>query len=394
MSLPFDPNTTPSLMPPDGVIPNFQNPDSNAWISTNVTEAFLTLMVLCMILRLYSRVIVIHKFGADDILSVVAAASIVAVCGILLSLNDHPNGRHLWDVPFSVLTDSYLQINFTFVLLSAAASLLVKLSLLMLYLRIFNPVQAVKITIYACIGVLTAFYFSTIIAELVVGIPRNRGGWQEAQVRYGPFGLTISVVRGVFGVVSDFVILFIPITQLIKLSVPLGRKIVLLGVFLTGLLACASSIATTVFRFGELDNPDYTWANTLPNAFAIIELTVGHICCSLPTLPPLITLVSKSKTVQSIIRHIRSTGARNSDGDDSVSGPSDTAESQRLPPIRKGGLTGLRSFIRKAGFTNVPTKPTSNSTNGPSYYDLESIDVDYHAQLKTTATAQRPVRPE
>ncbi|KAK5630927.1 hypothetical protein RRF57_006642 [Xylaria bambusicola] len=284
--------------------------------------------------------------------------------------------------------------NFAFVLLTAAASLLVKLSLLSLYLRIFSPVQAIKLTIYACIGILSSFYVSTIIAELVVGIPRNNRGWQEAQIRYGPFGLTISVVRGVFGVISDFVILFIPIAQLVKLSVPLGRKIILLCVFLTGLLACASSIATTVFRFGELGNLDYTWANTLPNAFAIIELTVGHICCSLPTLPPLLTLISKNKTIQSIIRQIRSTGARKGNSDDPVSAPSDTAGNQRLPAIHKGGLTGLRSFIRRAGFTNVSMKPTSNATSGTSYYDLESIDVDYHAQLKTTAPTQRLVKPE
>ncbi|KAJ2983343.1 hypothetical protein NUW58_g6268 [Xylaria curta] len=390
-SLPFDPNTTPALMPPDGVVPNFENPDSNAYISTNVIAAFLPLMVLFLFLRLYSRAIVIHKFGVDDAFSVVAAASVVVVCGILLSLNDHVNGRHQWDVPLSFLTDDYLKTNFSFVLLTAISAMLVKLSLLLLYLRIFKPAWKVTLTIYACIGIVSLFYLSTMIAELVVGVPKGGGTWQQAQAAYGPFGLTISVVRGVFGVLSDFVILLIPMTQLVLLALPTRRKVVLVGVFLTGILACASSIASTVFRFGELDNYDNTWANTLPNAFAIIEITVGHICCSLPTLPPLFVLLGKSKTIHSIMGYIRSNRAKKGESDLPTSATSDAGKKQ-LPNVPKGGLTVLKSFIRNARFTSVLTKPTRNSTNEESYYDLESVDVDYHSQLKTANKAHGPTR--
>ncbi|KAI0404660.1 hypothetical protein F4802DRAFT_565871 [Xylaria palmicola] len=342
MSLPFDPNTTPILMPPDGVIPNFQNPDSNAYISNNVIEAFLPLMLLFFLLRVYSRAVVIRKFGIDDALSVVAAASVVVVCGILLSLNDRVDGRHVWDIPLSFLTDAYLKRNFTYVLLTALSAMLVKLSLLLLYLRIFNPSWTVNLTIHACIGVVSLFYLSTIIAELVVGVPRGNGNWQQAQITYGPVGLTVSVVRGVFGVVSDFVILLIPMTQLVVLALPTRRKIVLICVFLTGILACASSIATTVFRFGEQDNLDYTWANTLPNAFAIIELTVGHICCSLPTLPPLILLLGKSKAINSIKSYIHLNRAGKVESGLPTSAPSETPKNL-LPGVPRSGLTGLRS---------------------------------------------------
>ncbi|KAK6948148.1 hypothetical protein Daesc_009912 [Daldinia eschscholtzii] len=125
----FDPNTTPIMMPPPGVIPNFKDPDSISYITRNVTYAFLPLML---------------AFGLDD---------------------------------------------------------------------------------------------ATMIAELVVGLPKAGGeGWQAAQIRYGPFGLNLSVVRGVFGVISDFVILLIPMTQVIKLHLPLRKKITILGIFLTGLL--------------------------------------------------------------------------------------------------------------------------------------------------------------
>ncbi|KAI0417229.1 hypothetical protein F5X98DRAFT_341749 [Xylaria grammica] len=390
MSLPFDPNTTPSSVPPDGVIPNFKDPDSNAYISTNVIEVFLPLMLVFFLLRLYSRAIVIRKFGIDDALSTIAAASIVVVCGILLLLNKNPNGRHQWDIPLSFQTDSYLKTGFAFVLLTALSAMLVKLSLLSLYLRIFNPAWKVTLTIYVCAAIVSSFYISTIIAELVVGIPKGNGSLQQAQVRYGPFGLTISTVRGVFGIVSDFTILFIPMTQLITLALPTKRKVVLICIFLTGLLACASSIVSAVFRFGELHNPDFTRANTLPNASSTIELTVGHICCSLPTLPPLVTLFSKSKTINSIVRHIRSKRVKKSQSDLPISAAPSNAVKARLPKVSRGGLTGLRSFIRNVRFASTSTKAMSNGTNGESSYDLESVDTDYHKQLKAVTGAHRP----
>ena len=121
-------------------------------------------------------------------------------------------------------------------LISALSSMLLRISLLALYLRLFKPIKVVTTVIYLCSGITIIFYLVTMIAELVVGIPRQDEGWIVAQRRYGPWGLKISVARGIFGVLSDFVILFIPLTQIVKLYLPLRKKIVLICVFLTGLL--------------------------------------------------------------------------------------------------------------------------------------------------------------
>ncbi|KAI0117411.1 hypothetical protein F4814DRAFT_416204 [Daldinia grandis] len=382
----LDPNITPAMMPPAGVTPNFKDPDSISYIPRNVTYVFLSLMLVFLAFRLCSRALIRHNFGLDDTLCVASAGSIVTAGGLLLSLLDRPNGRHLWDVPLSVLTDSYLRINFIFVLMSAVSTMLVKVSLLVLYLRIFNPVRQVTITIYVCTGVIVSFYLATMIAELVVGVPKaGSEGWQEAQARYGPFGLNVSVVRGVFGIISDFAILFIPLAQVMKLYLPLRKRIILAGIFLTGLLACVCSIVTCAFRFMERYELDYTWANTMPSTFATIELTVGHICCSLPTLPPLISFLSNNKILLSIVRYFRSGNSGRSSNENPAPLTLDPSENQ-LPKIPKGRLTGLRSFIQKARLTNLSKKTSTNWSHEQSNYnDIESIDLDYHAQLKNTS---------
>lgn len=62
----IDPNTTPIMMPPEGVIPNFETPVSIAYISRDVTYPFLSLMLAFLSLRLYTRAVITHNFGVDD----------------------------------------------------------------------------------------------------------------------------------------------------------------------------------------------------------------------------------------------------------------------------------------------------------------------------------------
>jgi hypothetical protein len=62
----YDPNTTPVLMPPAGVVPNFINPDSIAYVSRNVSSVFLSLMLAFLIMRLYSRSMITRSCGIDD----------------------------------------------------------------------------------------------------------------------------------------------------------------------------------------------------------------------------------------------------------------------------------------------------------------------------------------
>ena len=62
----FNPDLTPVLMPPKGIIPNFENPESIAYISRNVIYAFLPIMLVFLGLRLCSRGIVRHNLGLDD----------------------------------------------------------------------------------------------------------------------------------------------------------------------------------------------------------------------------------------------------------------------------------------------------------------------------------------
>jgi len=56
----------PSLSPPDGVTPNFVDPESYADMFKLVAYTSLSIMIGFLLLRIYTRAILIRTFGAED----------------------------------------------------------------------------------------------------------------------------------------------------------------------------------------------------------------------------------------------------------------------------------------------------------------------------------------
>ncbi|KAK3688824.1 hypothetical protein B0T22DRAFT_490423 [Podospora appendiculata] len=377
----FDPNTTPSMIPPKGVTP-----------------------------KLF-RIRVGYKFGADDFLCVAAAANILAWFGILIHKLHGPYGYHLYDLPVSEMTELFLRLHLTGTVMYASGAMLVKVSLLVLYLRIFHPVYVVNRAIYACIGLVSAFYLVTIIYDAVkcTPAPGSPGGYFLAALYCAPFALEISVAQGVFGLVSDVVILLIPMSLVLPMNLPRGKKIAVTCTFLTGFLACVCSMVTCVSRiqYWRSKSTDYAWDIIIPDTFTVIELTVDHICCSLPTLPPLVTSLRSSERAQAILKrlHINSSHRQPVPGDeDSEPSPSPASKERRhdstgdqLPDIPAGRPTGLRSIIQRVfpSQTSATGSHKAEDGNGShntsaGFSDVQSVEMDYHQHLRK-GTARSPV---
>ena len=119
-----------------------------------------------------------------------------------------------------------------------AAAMFVKLTILVLYFRLFQPSRSAHHTILFGSAVITLFYMTTIIVLLALCVPRNGETWLSrvttgtcptAQVR-------IARAQGFFGLFSDVFILAIPLWQVSRLTLAPKRKAGVMVVFLTGLL--------------------------------------------------------------------------------------------------------------------------------------------------------------
>lgn len=104
-----------------------------------------------------------------------------------------------------------------------------KTTLLVFYLRIFSPVRRTVVLIWAGIGTIILYYVLSIVLYFYFTLPLNSMEHQSEL-------LDFAAASGVFGVLSDFYVLAVPIGSAMELQMPRGRKIGICAVFGTGLL--------------------------------------------------------------------------------------------------------------------------------------------------------------
>ncbi|KAK2773197.1 hypothetical protein CKAH01_13615 [Colletotrichum kahawae] len=107
--------------------------------------------------------------------------------------------------------------------------------------------------------------------------------------------------NGIFNVVTDFMIITLPIPKIWQLAMPRMQKIIIVGVFMLGFF----TIAISILRLQWLSpKPDETWGNVKPAMWSLAEITCGILCACLPVLKPLIV------RARPLIKPLRSWGSQ------------------------------------------------------------------------------------
>lgn len=112
-----------------------------------------------------------------------------------------------------------------------------KLSLFLVYMRIFSSDRKMRYAIY--FGVATILIFTIIITAMQAAftIPWRGETWLDprhlARVEHSS---VLAVPVGIFGVTSDIYILILPIPTTLKLNLPLRKKLGVIAIFMIGFL--------------------------------------------------------------------------------------------------------------------------------------------------------------
>ncbi|KAI4601900.1 hypothetical protein KJ359_010766 [Pestalotiopsis sp. 9143b] len=96
------------------------------------------------------------------------------------------------------------------------------------------------------------------------------------------------LAAGIINTVTEFIVVFLPMSTVLKLSLPKRQRAIVLGLFATGFLACGAGIARIIYTWLSTSAPDH---DTVWNAWAVrfvsgIELYLGIICASIPAIKP------------------------------------------------------------------------------------------------------------
>ncbi|WEW58170.1 hypothetical protein PRK78_003638 [Emydomyces testavorans] len=194
----------------------------------------------------------------------------------------HGYGMHDWDLTKDQKTAALKGIFVSQVLYKIVVTL-TKTSILLLYLRVFSVARGfcrcciamIIFTVVSCIAYLgpTIWQCQPIHAFWDRSVPHvcisNRIIW-----------LSYALIN----IVSDFVILFLPMQQVLRLQLKLRDKIALIMIFMLGGFVCITSIIRTTSFPASSQLSDVTWNTILISVWSAIEINTGIICACLPMI--------------------------------------------------------------------------------------------------------------
>ncbi|KAI4200551.1 MAG: hypothetical protein LQ346_002350 [Caloplaca aetnensis] len=294
MSYPSVFASIPALTPPPGVTSNFDNPKTLKSSFVAVNASFLSLMVFVVAIRIYSRGVIARVLGWDDYTCIIGALCSIVHTIMTLRVADFGFGTHLWDIRAITLVPSRIQASLqpclcthwrpftdhaqqmdSLSLIYALAIFFTKLSICLLYLRIFAINRLLRIAIYGGIVFFAIFhtaYIAWSIAAMTLCI--------SASALRRPICANAQLATVIFGVpnfCTDLYLVILPIRSIIKLRLRRRQKVGVLFIFLSG-----SMLIYTAVRLHDHDTLYYA---ALTTELTIVELNVGLITASMFAMP-------------------------------------------------------------------------------------------------------------
>jgi hypothetical protein len=157
-----------------------------------------------------------------------------------------------------------------------------KISLILFYVRIFHHIAWFKKISYATIGFLLVYLVTTTITSIVQCQP-IAGAWnrQLANVQCIEL-LKFFVFNGAVAVLTDVIVLILPLPLVWGLQLPLGQKLALIPVFGIGIfIVTVSTLRLHALIATPSIDTTYDLEGTL---WTIIEFNLAIVCACLPSV--------------------------------------------------------------------------------------------------------------
>ncbi|ETI22921.1 hypothetical protein G647_04715 [Cladophialophora carrionii CBS 160.54] len=288
-----------TLHPPPSVIaswpgPDYVNPQTRGPALKQVCIIFSGLGLIVVSARIYSRLVITRAPGGDDLLVVVGLVFSVAMSSMVVVGNElYFSGRHIWDVPSSVMTPHRLNVwisEWLFVLAGTA----IKTSVLLFYQRLsvkFNKGFLVATWLGIVYNVLYLLAFTLTLLLICRPVDAYWNSFDQKWAATHNFycakegaSIPAAVALSTFG---DLYSTLLPLLLVFSLKLPLKQSLALYGLFGLGFLACALGVVRVVLTYRLFNETyDFTWLLWEIWIWSVAELYVGIFAASAPALQP------------------------------------------------------------------------------------------------------------
>ncbi|KAF1362387.1 hypothetical protein EJ07DRAFT_12641, partial [Lizonia empirigonia] len=256
----------PLFPAPDGYVVDLANPQRMGQ-ATNFYVALIGMILAALFLgiRIYTKVVLAKNFSADDD-----------------QYGRGTLGIHVWEIP------AY-KINSTFNLISICSILYcpflaaAKFSLLFFYLRL-SLLRWFRIAVYANMFLVVGYNIALIFPLIFTCNPVIKNFDVFVQGGSCLHRTPLYMATAVLNMITDIILLVLPIPMIIKLQMPKVQKAGLICIFGVGSATCITSAVRLVLLFPMLKTIDQTWAIVTPGIWILIEANMVIITGALPTM--------------------------------------------------------------------------------------------------------------
>ncbi|KAI1824605.1 hypothetical protein F4861DRAFT_505642 [Xylaria intraflava] len=279
----------PALKPPPGVTPTFDNPPNQNALGMAVTTLCLSVSTIAIVIVLYARFLRFKKVRYEDFFVLSGYAITVSIIyfyyDITLGVGVYV---HQWDVRVKDLNRITYPIHAASILYGASIMLL-KISILLQWLRIFVPRGTVKGFFYwishALIWINALLYTSTMISVFASCKPFSRLWDKTVPGVCNVNRDLVDLISAAANLASDIIILILPQRAIWKLHIQTRKKILTTFVFFWGIFAVVAAAFRVDASYRYLKSEDKTYRVVSVGLWGLGELTSAILVYSIPSFP-------------------------------------------------------------------------------------------------------------
>ncbi|KAI9370265.1 hypothetical protein BJX61DRAFT_544795 [Aspergillus egyptiacus] len=255
-----------------------------------VGSAFITITTVVVGLRLTGRPPFSASSGIDDAIGVITYCTAMAATSLMIRGATIGWGTDMWALSrpdiISQMKIFYLGIIFFYFTVAIA-----KLAILFFYLRIFTTPAFKRVT-YAIVALCSAYAIAVVFQSAFDCTPvpyywtRFDGVSQGTCLDYTAFRVMPPI-----NVALDVVVMVLPLPLLLRLNLPLAKKIRVISMFSVGILIIIAGILRLTHLYHSITTYNITYNGGELSYFGIIEADVSVICTCLPAIAALLKRV-------------------------------------------------------------------------------------------------------
>ncbi|EEA28687.1 conserved hypothetical protein [Talaromyces marneffei ATCC 18224] len=253
---------------PAGQTVDFVDPPTQAAANIAMYTIMLVACTICLAVRMYTRATINRSFGFDDgkylishawelqyrdenFANSLSPANSLLYCWIRLPRHvfwtydrlyggNYYVGRHIWDITLPMLIrGSKLEVwaEWSYLVVSGT----VKLSYLLLYIRIFGPFQRVTPVLWTGVVFVSLIYVVLLMMSILDCQPIHSHWDKTVDGKCLP-AMVLAYSSGAFNVVTDLFVLIVPMPTVWSMTLTTAKKLRVSAVFGLGIIAVSLSI--------------------------------------------------------------------------------------------------------------------------------------------------------